>query len=220
MKTVQVIMAINNHEMLSEIDLEPYQSTDCRFTISYPDTHLRELTNAADVEEIMPSVMENIRRAATEKASAIIIFAFGDFILEETRDLVSVPVMGLGRIAIPVASDLCRNFYTVIPSLANSNAFIEPMVQNLHVDHNFIITEQAVNLGPAELKGNPLALERLIKIASDGVEKHNIDTFTLGCGGFIGVANTLEQELRRLHGKPVTVVDPIETTFRVAGSFS
>lgn len=220
MKTVQIIMAINNHDMLNDGDLESYQTADCHFKISYPDTHLKELTNMEEVNEVMPSVMANIKQAAKEKASVMIIFAFGDFILKETQDLVAVPVMGLGRVAIPVASALCRNFYTVIPSLINSNDFIQPMVKGLHAEHNFILTEAAVGLGPAELKGNPVVLKRLIEIASLMIEKHNVDTFTLGCGGFIGVANQLENELRKLHHKPITVVDPVATAFRVAMTFS
>lgn len=220
MKTIQIIMAINNHDMLNDSDLENYQTADCHFKISYPDTHLRELKNAEDVNEVMPSVMNNIKKAAHEKASAMIIYAFGDFILNETRALVSVPVMGLGRVAIPVASALCRNAFTVIPSLLNSNDFIQPMVKALHADHNFVLTEEEVGLGPAELKGNPVAFKRLVEIASNSIEKYNVDTFTLGCGGFINVANQLEQELRKLHQKPITVVDPVATAFRVAMTFS
>lgn len=44
MRTISVIFPINNPAMLSQRDLEPYQSPDCRYILNAVDTSLREIT--------------------------------------------------------------------------------------------------------------------------------------------------------------------------------
>jgi allantoin racemase len=190
--------------------------SDCHFQLSYVDTKFKELNTEEDAAQVIPLVLQNIVEAERAGASAVIVYAFGDVGVKEGKYLVSIPVMGLGKAATHMASLLCRNRYTIIPGQLAHNSFIAALVAEENLEHNFILASHAIHMNPAELKGNPLTLKRLIEAASAEIIEKNIDTFTLACGGFIGVAKPLEHELRKLHDKPIIVIDPVDVPFKVA----
>jgi len=216
MKTISVILPINNPAMLSQPDLQPYQSEDCHFQLSYVDTELKELNSVEDAAKVMPLVLDRIVEAERAKAAAVIVYAFGDVAVKEGKSLVSIPVMGLGKSATHMASLLCRNAYTIIPGQLSHNAFIKDLVAEENLQQKFKLAKHSVRMNPSELKNNPVTLERLIEAASAEIIEQNIDTFTLGCGCFIGVAKPLEQALRKQHKKAITVVDPVTVPFNIA----
>lgn len=218
MKEISVIMLVNNREIFNEQDLECYQTPDCHFRLSYPDTTLKQLNTAADVEVVFPLIMKMIEEA-DKTSSAIILYGFGDLAIEEVNIRTSLPAMSLGRIAIHIASAVCRNKFTVIPGHLEHNGFIEGLVKSQGLDSNFVSCHNAIKMDPADIRSNPLLLERLISVANIEIEQYGVDTFTLGCGSFVGVAKKLQKRLREIHRKPIIVVDPIETTFNVAKSF-
>ncbi len=216
MKTISIILPINNPEMLSQADLALYQSADCYFKLSYVDTALRELKSASDVEQIFPLVLNRIVEAEQAGAAAVVVYAFGDVAIKEGKDLVSIPVMGLGKAAVNMASLLCRRHYTVLPSMLGHAGFINAMVEEEGVGHRFIPASHGIEVSPAQLKGNPAVLGQLIEIADFEIREKGVDTFTLGCGGFIGVGKKLEAALRAKHQLAITVIDPVSVALGLA----
>lgn len=218
MKTVRVILPINNPEMLSECDLQPYQSENCFFELSYIDTHLKQLTKPEDAAHVIPLVTKRALEASDNGASAIVVYAFGDLAIKESRDAIKIPIMGLGRAAMHMASILCQRNFTVIPGQLDHNDFIQTLIKENNLQEKFICASHSVEMDPMEMKGNPLLLERLINVANIEIEK-GVDTFTLGCGGFINIAKQLQNALRKKHGnQAITVVDPIEVSLRIAAA--
>ena len=65
MKKITVILPIYNPEMLTQADLDAYQTTDCCFELCYADTKLKELNTQADADAVLPSVLEKM--VAAEK---------------------------------------------------------------------------------------------------------------------------------------------------------
>lgn len=216
MKTIAVILPLNNPHMLSQQDLEPYQSTECYFKLSYVNTHFRELNSAEEGAQVFPLVLEEIQKAEKDGASAVIVYAFGDLGIKEGKALVSIPLMGLGKAAIHMASMLCRHQYTIIPGMLAHNSFLQTIVDEENLNRNFVLSHHDIGLSPAEMKNHPDALSRLVKAVNTEIVEHQVDTFTLGCGGFIGLAKPLGTELQKLHKKRIIVVDPIAAAFNVA----
>jgi Asp/Glu/hydantoin racemase len=217
MKEISIIMLVNNHEIFNEEDLKPYQTSGCHFNLSYPDTPLKQLNTAEEVEQVLPLIMDMIE-AASKSSSAIILYGFGDLAMNEVYKRTAVPVMSLGRIAVHVASAICRNKFSVIPGHLEHNGFIEALVKSQGLEHNFISSHGSINMDPAEIRSNTSLLDRLIEVANVEIEQYGVGTFTLGCGSFVGVATQLQNKLREIHKQPITVVDPIEVTFNVAKS--
>lgn len=219
MKTIAVIPPINNPEILSQEDLESYQSGRYCFKVIYPNTELKELNTASDVEEVIALVLKKIQEAEQDGASAVIVFAFGDVGIKEGRKLVSIPLMGLGKAAVHMASLFCKHRFTVIPGQLSHNTFIEELVREENLQHKFIAATHAVNLNPSEIRKNHSStLDALVSAASEEIIKKDIDTFTLGCGSFINFAKPLQQELRKRHNKLITVIDQVSVSFGIAMS--
>ena len=73
--------------------------------------------------------------------------------------------------------------------------------------------KNAPEISPAQIRGDKKILDKLVMLASREIRENNIDTFTLGCGSFIGIAKPLQDLLRKEFGNDINVVDPIAITF-------
>jgi len=217
MKTISVILPINNPEILNQKDLDLYQSERCRFVVTYPNTKLKELNTASDVDEVLPLVLQKIQEVEQDGASAVIVFAFGDVGIKEGKKLVSIPLMGLGKSAAHMASLFCNHRFTIIPGQLAHNGFIEELIREENLQQKFTTATHAVNLNPTEIRKNySLTFDALVSAANEEIIKKNIDTFILGCGSFINFAKPLEQELRIRHHKLINVIDHITVPFGIA----
>ncbi len=73
--------------------------------------------------------------------------------------------------------------------------------------------ENSPEVSPANIRKDPKILEKLMVVANAEIQKNNVDTFTLGCGSFIGIAAPLQMALRKEFGNHINVVDPVATSF-------
>ena len=73
--------------------------------------------------------------------------------------------------------------------------------------------QTAPEISPAQIRKDKQLIEKLLPVAENEITHHNIDSFTLGCGSFIGAAAPLQEQLRAEYGEALTVIDPIEVTF-------
>lgn len=219
MKTIKVILPVNNPSMLSMDDLAHYQSKHCRFILEYPNTELTQLNCTEDLAAVWPRLLDMIEKTKKESIDALIMYAFGDCAVKEAQQALCIPVLGLGRVVIPVASALCQKKFSVIPShLEHNEGFIEALVASLNMQHNFVASERAINVEPQDAKTCPNVLTRLIEAASHMIEKHEVDAFTIGCGSFIGYAKPLQAALRKKYSQSILVIDPFSVPLAVASS--
>lgn len=216
MKTIAVVLPVNNPDILNQQDLQSYQSEDFFFKVTYAKTSLKELNTPADVAAVMPAVLNEIKAAEQAGASVVIVYGFGDVGVKESRNLVSIPVMGLGKSVVHMASLFCRRRYSVLPAQLAHNVFIEALVKEEGLQDKFVLASHSINLNPAEIRDNPLVLDRLFEAASAEIAKNDIDTFTLGCASFFGVAKLLQEKLREHHRQAITVFDPVAVPLKIA----
>lgn len=213
MKTIAVILPINNPDILKQADLDSYQSKETFFKVHYVNTHLKELMTADDVAQVSALTIEKAEQVVKEGASAIVIFAFGEFGFEkELQKKLSTLVVTLGSAAINKASSFSKKKFTILPGMLSHNAFLEDMVLKMQ-KNNYTPATYSPESSPAQIRGDKKILEKLIAIASKEIQENNVDAFTLGCGSFIGISAPLQTALQKAFGTGIYVVDPITTTF-------
>lgn len=217
MKTVAIVMCYRNEDMLVQGDLSKYQTDKCSYRLYYSDTPLKELNTKEDSDLALPYVLTSVKKAEEDGSCAVLIFSFGEVAIHEARNLVSIPVMSMGKIATLMAAELCRKKFTILPGLLIHNKFISDMVKNMGLDSKHQLSEHEVGLAPSEVKQSSDALDLLLKAACEEINKYDTDVFTIGCTCFIGLAEPLQKKLRiQYPGRAITVVDPVEVALMMA----
>lgn len=215
MKKIAVILPINNADILRQSDLLPFQSTDYFFELHYVDTYLRELNTADEVGLVSKLTFEKAEQVVSDNAAAVIIYAFGEFGFEkELEEKLSVSVVTLGAKAIQEASHLSQKKFTILPGMLTHNGFLEGFVSGLKLQkNNYQMAKSSPEVSPAQIRSDKNMLGKLTVLASKEIQENNIDTFTLGCGSFIGLAKPLQDILQKEFGSTIHVVDPVLITF-------
>lgn len=217
MKTIAVIYVVSSEGVYSQDHLTPYQTDRCYFKLYATDTQLKEITNAEEAAVVIPLVLEQIKKAAGDGVSVVLLHAFGEF--HEAKAATNIPVLSLGVPTLFNASMLCRNAFTIINSVDNTVDIFEGMLADYNLMHRYKRSKKSVGLSPLEIKraSRNEVIERLIKIASVNIEEQGIDTFTLGCTSFGGFGKPLEKALRQAYPeKGIIVLDPVEFTLNLA----
>lgn len=129
MKTIHIILPVNNPDMLNENDLIPFQSREHIFTLSYVNTDLIQLNTVEDVKKVIPLVSEKIEEVKKTNPAAIILYAFGDVGITSDNQNDAIPIIGLGRLAIREANAVCAKQFTVIPAQITHVPFFENLIK-------------------------------------------------------------------------------------------
>lgn len=217
MKTIAVILPVNNPEMITQNDLDKYQKENYRYNLTYINSHLKELNSAEDANAVIQPTIEAVVNAEQAGVDAAIIFAFGDVAVKEASSQVVIPVMGTGKYAIHVAAEICEKAFTILPGKLQHNAFIEPLVTSMGLARKFLLASHSPNLFPSEIRLDfDLTISKLYDAACKEIEAKEIDTFTMGCTCFMGMAKPLQAKLQKKYQRKIIVVDPGEIAFAIA----
>jgi Asp/Glu/hydantoin racemase len=213
MKTIAVILPVNNPEMLSQSDIDIYSDSQIKFILHTVDTPLKEINTMEDAAMVENLVINKIQVLTKEGTAAIIVYAFGEFEKVKNRNF-GVPVCALGPTAILEAGRLTQKKFTIICAMKAHNAIFRSMVpKNLETKFSSK-SPGAPEVTPAQIRQDKAIVQKLVPIAEKEILEHNVDTFTLGCGAFVDVAKPLEKILReKFNTLDIHVIDPIQATF-------
>jgi len=162
----------------------------------------------ADGLAAVPPLLELVKKASDQGASAIIIGCFDDIGLAEARAIASCPVIGVGQAAYHVAT-LFGPRFSVVTTLTAS---VPVLAANLQA-HGF-----EGNLGRIRPSGVPvLALEddrenatrTILAEIQAAIDEDNIDCVVLGCAGMVHIV----EEGRDL---PTRLVDGVWAAAKLA----
>ncbi len=154
-----------------------------------------------------------------EKAGvdAVIINCMGDPGLYAAREVVTMPVFGPCETSLHVAAMMGHRFSVV--SVLDS---VRPMFERNALLYGLagkVASLRMVNIPVLELEdGSPRLLEHLLEQSRLAITEDHADCIVLGCTGFLGVAERLEQKLHAA-GHPVRVINPMPTTALIAAAF-
>ena len=166
-----------------------------------------------DREYAAHHVVNEAVRADKEGFDAIIINCFDDPGLNAAREVCNTLVLGIGETSI-ITALLLGYRVAIISTGLNAKLLYYRRAIELGVEKRVVYTG-GIDIGVLDLRRDEeKVLKLLINEGGKAVTAYGADVIVLGCGGFIGMASRLSEELG------VPVVDPTETTFKVAESLA
>jgi len=168
----------------------------------------KSIESIYDSEVAARHVAMEVLRAEREGFDAVVINCFDDPGLHAARELASILVLGIGETSILVSLTLGHRI-AIISTGRNSPALYHRKALELGVADRVSCTA-GIKVGVLEMRRDLRRLRELIvREAVKAVREHGAEVVVLGCGGFIGLAASLSEELG------VPVVDPTLITFKV-----
>jgi allantoin racemase len=168
--------------------------------IKRPDTILDIMgleKGAADIEyyydeEIAKvELLKEVQKAEEKGCDGILIYCTGDPGLDAAREIVEVPVIGLGQAEFHVASLLCSRFTIVSPG---SSIMAEELIHKYHLEGK--VKEMIpIDITVSQVKNRDLAKATIL----EAIKEKELEALVLDCGHLMG----LSKELSTILGVPV-----------------
>jgi len=160
----------------------------------------------------IPEMLELVKKAESDGYDAVVIACFSDPGLEAAKELVNIPVVGIGEASIHAASMLGARFTVITPV---SRRIPTRIHQALHlVSHHSLASVRSLDLSVAQSESDPeLTIKTLLRVVDSAVKDDGAEVIVLGCAGMTGYTEELEKRYR------VTVVDPCTVALKFAETF-
>lgn len=175
------------------------------------------IENPIDDALAAPQVVIEASKAEQAGIDAIIIDCMGDPGLMSAREVVSIPVVGPGEASLHLAAMMGRRVGCV--SVVDS---VRPMLLAHARAYGLaekLVSVRTIDLPVLEIEHNLAKLSQLLYAESQRmIVQERVDTIVLGCTGFLGVAEELEQRLRTEANLQVPVVSPLPAAALLAAS--
>jgi len=145
-----------------------------------------------------PYVLQELKKAEDEGYDAAVIYCFANPALYAAKELLRIPVVGIGEAAMAVALAIGERIGiigTVEHGVSRNRrrALTVGVAKITHV--------RALSIPVLQLGNKEMVKERAVVIAREMVNEDGVDCIILGCGSILGVSEAIEQEL----GVPVVV---------------
>ncbi len=154
----------------------------------------------------VPGTLQRVREAEERDSDAIIINCMADPGLYAARELVDIPVVGVGQTAFHLAAMLGHRF-TVIPPLERNESMTEEVVARYGLESR-LASVRAANIPVLDLKqGEGDLADILYHTSVQAIEEDGAHVIVLGCTGMAGIASQVGKRLAK-DDYHVPVIDP------------
>ena len=158
----------------------------------------------------VPGTVEKAIQAEKDGFDGMILGCFGDPGLEALREMLNIPVVGPGEMALHIAAMLGNKFsiVTVLDSVVPS---LERLARIVGLDKR-LASVRAVNIPVLELSQNiESTTSRMMEESRKAIQEDSADVIVLGCMSmaFMGVSDRMQESLG------VPVVNPALTSLTV-----
>lgn len=194
--------------------LEPVVRPDVELEHSSLEHGPSSMESYFDEALALPGTLAQVQAAERDEASAALINCMGDPGLSAAREMSQMLVLGPAQTSMHVASLLAQSFsiittmHAVVPmfhDLASVYGMTGKLRSVRSVDIPVLALDEGTGLGEALLQESIRAIE------DDGAH-----ALILGCTGMIGVTEGLRKGLAAAGWADILVIDPMETTLKVA----
>jgi len=144
-----------------------------------------------DAEFAKIPLLEEVQKAEKEGFDAVLISCTSDPGLYACREIVDIPVVGLGQAELFVCTMLGSHICTITPG---NPAMTKDLVKSYGLEH-FIVSIRSVPLSVSELEDKEKAKKAALELARRSIEEDGADVIMLDCGGFRGLMHDLQKEL-------------------------
>jgi allantoin racemase len=199
------ILVVNPNTSASMTDrvrreLEAVKGRETELTVVNPTEGPAAIESAADEALAIPPMLALIRKAAP-RHDAVVIACFSDPGLDQAREIVSIPVVGIEESSLHLAAQLGRRFTILTSRAARVPAKVEH-VGRLGLSSR-LASVRPLEMGVLEMDADPdRAVARILEVGSAAVREDGAEVIVLGCAGLAGHAAALGPALG------VVVVDP------------
>ena len=194
-------------------ELERVKRPDTELTVVNPQHGPASIESQYDRELVKPHVLDLVRRANDEGYDVAIIACFSDPGLDASREISSIPVIGIEESTLHVAAMLGHRFspVTAFPKHVPTRDLHVRMGGFEHAYASTLVTGMSV----LDMEADPKTTKRRILVeARRAVAEDGAEVIVLGCAGLSGYAKDIERELG------VVVLDPTAVALKVAETFA
>jgi len=158
----------------------------------------------------LPSLLKQTKRAEKDGYDAVVIYCGSDPGLEALREIVSIPVVGPGRLAFLVASELSLAFSVITP-LEETIPLVKEQIRKIGIDMTRITSIRSIDIPVSEIKpicdiSGPIEENKIYKAllseSERAVKEDGAHAIVLHCLGMAGFGEILQQKLN------IPVIDP------------
>lgn len=162
----------------------------------------------------VPDTVAKIVQAEKDGANAVIPDCMGDPGLEEGREMVSIPVIGPTETSMHIAALLGHKF-SVVTVLDRLVPYFEECAVSTGQAQR-LASVRWVNIPVLELSDRARAVEALVEQAAQAVRDDGAHVIVFGCTGMTGLAEEVEEGLKKEGITDVPVIDPAVLALKVA----
>ena len=171
----------------------------------------KSIQTSYEEEFAAPYVLEEVIKAEKEGFDAVVIYCFSDPALSASRELVNIPVIGIGEAAKLLAMMIGQQFAIIVPVLNSVPRHIRKAM-SMGIESRLACIK-SINIPVLKLKENTNNLKRaIIEKAKEAVNNDGADTIILGCGAMLNVSKEIQRQLG------VPVIDAGEAGLIIAES--
>lgn len=211
---IELITPIITEGIRTLDEVAPYLRDDLTITHSLIEQGPASIESEFDEALAVPATIRRAMDAEAAGANAVIIDCMGDPGLHACREAVSIPVIGPAQSAMHVASMLGHRF-SFVTVLDRLRAMVGKIVAGYGLTGN-CASFRAIDVPVLDIAHDPARLNAaLAREAAIAVRDDGADVIVLGCTGFLGCAEAMQQALRS-DGLDVPVIDPIPLAVHMA----
>ena len=208
-----VIPTTTRFDMLPQA--QPFEKFGLTFSQSHIDWGPASVESEFDELFCGPDTVIKAIQAEKDGADAIIIVCMGDPALHQTREAVSIPVIGPGETAMHYAAMLGHKF-SIIPTLERRIPTYEYHAKKYGLESRLASVRPAC-ISVLEIERDPNVLQTLVAKAEAAVVEDHADVIILGCLGFQNLDRKVQQALAE-KGHHVTVIDALPISIFTAAT--
>lgn len=189
-----------------------HEIADCETEISISNIEKGPVSIESVYDETYanPFVVDAAKKAEKEGYDGIIIYCFSNPALYAVREVIKIPVIGIGE-AAHIFGMVVGERIGIISTVENSvprhwrKAKILGTISKLKAI-------KPLNLPVLEYNDKEKVMERVKKVATELIEKDKVDTIILGCGSILGIKKELQETF------PVPIIIPGEAAIKLIES--
>jgi allantoin racemase len=205
-----VVSDVMNEQILEQCKL--VSSEDTKLTIRSITEGTESIECMFDEELAAAAILKEAKQAESEGADGVIIYCFGNPSVEAAKELLQIPVIGIGEAAQTIALPLCER-YGIVTTIQNSVARNKRKARVLGTDSK-LGSVLPLGLKVTELTGDRETILRTVtNVLQPQIEQRELDLLILGCGYLIGYTQELSTKLG------VPVIDPGQSAIKLMETY-
>lgn len=205
-----VVSDIMNDKILEQCNLVSSKGTE--LTIRSIKDGTESIESMFDEELAAAAILKEAKQAELDGADGVIIYCFGNPAIEAAKEILRIPVIGIGEAAQSIALALCES-YGIVTTVQNSVTRNQrkAMVLGTYSKLGAVIP---LGLNVNKLTGDRDAiLSTVTEVLKPQIENRELDLLVLGCGYLIGYTDELSKKLG------VPIIDPGQSSIKLLETY-